>query len=185
MSNKLDQKITFIIDGTSEVGKEIVRSFLLENATVIVPAFNKCKLMQLEEYVKDIQTGKLISFLTNTYFEKRSIVSEILKKLFLRVDLILTVLENDAKDYSFFTDVEINDIQKTLKNDIWPCLICSQIFLTHGRRTRCMYIAVTQNSNQKSDKPLDRFLLNVQTQIAELVSEETDQVKKLITIIYF
>lgn len=177
MSHQLNHKNIFIIDGTTEIGKEIVRSFLLESATVIVPAFSMEKLMQLEEYVKSIKTGKLITFLTDVIFNRATVVSEMLKKIFLEVDLMVTIVENDTKSYSFFTDVEISELKKTTENDLNPCLICSQIFLTHKRNTSCMYVAMSQRDAVRSLRPADQFLLNVQTHIAELVSEERNRIK--------
>ncbi|SHF37128.1 hypothetical protein [Pedobacter caeni] len=176
-TEQLHHKKIFIIDGTTDIGKDIVQSFLLESATVIVPAFSMEKLMQLEAYVKDIRTGKLITFLTDVIFNRTTVVSEMLKKIFMEVDLIVTIVENDTKSYSFFTDVEISELKKTTANELTPCLICSQIFLTHKRNTSCMYVAMTQNYTQKSLRPADQFLLNVQTHIAELVSEERNRIK--------
>jgi NAD(P)-dependent dehydrogenase (short-subunit alcohol dehydrogenase family) len=57
----LTNKITLVAGGTGGVGEGIVRSFLLEDAIVIVPVRSSEKAEILRGYVSDVTTGNLIT----------------------------------------------------------------------------------------------------------------------------
>lgn len=178
MSKRLNHKNTFVIDGTSELGKEIVKSFLLENATVIVPAKSADELDILKKHVEEIKTGHLITFLTDVSdFNKATDVSEIIREIYGQIDLTVAVMENEDDDDFFLTGLKISEIQKTIQNNITTCLICSQIFLNHLGNPKCTFITITNESKQSKTNPVSKLLSNIQDCIAKMIGEETSKIK--------
>lgn len=178
MSKKLYRKNTFVIDGTSQLGKEIVRSFLQEGATVIVPSDSANKIDSLKKHVKDIKTGHLITFLTDLHnFNKASDVSDILREIYGQIDLTVAVMENEDEANPFLNEIKISEIQKTVQDNITTCLICSQIFLNHLDNQKCVFITITKESDGFKVNPVSKLLSNIQNCIAQMIGEETNKIK--------
>lgn len=178
MREKLYHKNTFVIDGTSQLGKEIVRSFLQEGATVIVPADSASKLDTLKKYVKNIKSGHLITFLTDLKnCNKTADVADIIREIYGQIDLTVAIMENEDEIIPFRNETKISDIQKTVQSNITTCLICSQIFLNYLVNQECVFITITKESNSYKSNPISKLLSNIQTCITQMIGEETDKIK--------
>lgn len=176
-SKRLYHKNAFVIEGTSQLGKEIVLSFLKEGATVIVPSDSADKIDVLKKHVKLIKTGHLITFLTDLHnFNKASDLSDILRELYGQIDLTVAIMENEDEINPFLTEIKISEIQKTVQDNITTCLICSQIFLNHLENRKGVFITITKESDGLKTNPISKLLSNIQNCIAQMIGEETDKI---------
>lgn len=124
MREKLYHKNTFVIDGTSQLGKEIVRSFLQEGATVIVPSDSVGKLDSLKKYVENIKSGHLITFLTDLKnYNKAADIADIIRKIYGQIDLTVAIMENEDEIVPLANETKISEIQKAVQDTITTCLI--------------------------------------------------------------
>ncbi|MCU0425782.1 MAG: SDR family oxidoreductase [Candidatus Kapabacteria bacterium] len=62
---KLQKKIAIVAGGTGNIGEGIVRRYLEEGATVIVPSRTLNHLDSLQGYISDITTGNLVPYQAN------------------------------------------------------------------------------------------------------------------------
>lgn len=89
----LKGKNVVVAGGTGRVGEGLVRSFLLEEAQVIVPVRSTSKEQRLRSYVEGIDTGTLVCIPTHVGEEGsiREFRSRVLEK-FKRIDLAVACL---------------------------------------------------------------------------------------------
>ncbi len=86
----LSNKIAVVLGGTGGVGEGIVRALLNADATVIVPSRNESNLNDLQEYVADITTGKLIPFVGSVNSEENALaLSNYLHQNYKSIDLVV------------------------------------------------------------------------------------------------
>lgn len=173
MREKLYHKNTFVIDGTSQLGKEIVRSFLQEGATVIVPSDSVGKLDSLKKYVENIKSGHLITFLTDLRnCNKPADIADIIRKIYGQIDLTVAIMENEDEIVPLANETKISEIQKAVQDTITTCLICSQIFINHLENQKSVFITITKESNRHKSSPISKLLSNIQHCTAQMIGEE-------------
>ncbi len=89
----LTNKIAVVLGGTGGVGEGIVKALLEADATVIVPSRSKSNLNNLQEYVSNITTGKLIPFVGSVNTEENaSALSNYLHQNYKSIDLVVASL---------------------------------------------------------------------------------------------
>lgn len=179
MSKLLSDKITMIIGGTGVLGKEIVKSFLKENATVIVPAQSSDDILELKQHLLQVTTGKLIPFLTDLadYSKASEISTEIIDE-FGRIDLAVTALDN-CSSQTALSKLEITDWYRMIEQNINPFFVSTRIILSILKDKTSMYVTISNIDQAKQDNKnvLSSIAASLQGKMAEIISSELPEIK--------
>jgi len=130
MSALLTDKIIFVACNTSLVGAGIVRSFLLEDATVIFPANNGQAITMLKELMDDINTGKLVTLLTDypDYDKAFEIVDTVMER-FGKIDIFIICFDAPTATKGL-TETGIMDWEKMIDRNITAFFVGARIVLS-------------------------------------------------------
>ncbi|MEP7256915.1 MAG: SDR family NAD(P)-dependent oxidoreductase [Flavitalea sp.] len=178
MDKLLTDKITFVADGTGAIGVGIVRAFLLEDATVIVPSKSARELTWLKEYVADIECGKLVTLLADyPDYDKAADIAENVEAQYGRIDFAVSVFDTPAAS-PCLTELDITDWQKMTDQNITASFICGHVFLRIMKERRHgMYISIsnTDDLEKKSWAALANIAATMQVEMARAFFEEVKQ----------
>lgn len=143
MGKALTGKITVVAGGTGAVGVGIVRTFLEEGATVMVPAKSLHEIHWLKEYVADVATGRLLTLLTDQADYDKTIDNvEAIVQEYGPLDLAIAAFDCQWAGPSL-TGVEFRDWQKVMDETVTAWFVAARVILylmkehAHG-----MYISI-------------------------------------------
>ncbi len=89
----LKDKVAVLAGGTGGVGEGLVRAFLQQEATVIVPSRSELKLEWLKAYVSDVSKGKLVPISGSVNNEENSQkLGDYLMKEYRKIDMAVASL---------------------------------------------------------------------------------------------
>jgi NADP-dependent 3-hydroxy acid dehydrogenase YdfG len=178
MHTILTGKITFVADGTGTVGMEIVSSLLIADATVIVPAKSINKVNRLKEKVAAIQSGKLITFLTDyPEYDKAIEVVECMEEKYGQIDLAVIVFDSPKACHSL-TKLSIKDWQQMADDTINAGFVCAHVFLNSmKKRKHGMYISISNaiELEKKSASVLKNIAISTQVELAKAFAAEVKE----------
>ena len=172
---KLTGKITTVVGGASTIGMGIVRTLLIENATVIVPSSHIDEIGRLKSQTADIHTGGLITLPTDVMdYDKATDIAGAIQKRFGKIDLVVTAL-NSGQSYAPLTEMEITDWQKMVDENISLYFMAGRISLHLMKEQDAgVFINVCDENLflHKSNSPLARIATESQVKLSLIFSEE-------------
>lgn len=127
---KLDGMIALIAGGTGNVGEGIVRAFLKEGATVVVPSRNAETLDQLCGYLGSFATNRfvpLVGHIRQIEGAER-LRDEVLNK-FGRLDAVVASLGRSWDGELPLTEVPMETWQQYLENNLTSHFVAARTFL--------------------------------------------------------
>lgn len=127
---KLDGMITLIAGGAGNVGEGIVRVFLKEGATVIVPARSQDKLDQLWETLGDLASDRFIPLVGNIGQVEgaESIRDQILNR-FGRLDAVVASLGGAITQFLPLVQVPMEMWNEFLENNLTSHFVLARTFI--------------------------------------------------------
>ena len=185
MSDRLSDKITLVIDGTDAVGSGIVRAFLKEDATVIVPAASVNHLNQLKKCLGETKQDKLVTFLTDlSDFSKVADCAELLCQQFGRIDLAATYVNTNCSS-GLFTKADLNEWHQ-LNNNLTTYFTAGRAMLMLMNDPESMYVTISNAEylKQKAHNSLHHLESLLQMEMAGLYAEEKKHIKSRYHHIY-
>ena len=172
---KLTGKITIVVGGASAIGMGIVRTLLIENATVIVPSSNADDISRLKNYTADILTGGLITLPTDVAdYDKATNIAGAIQQRFGKIDLVVTALNNGQSDTPL-TEMEITDWQKMMDENISLYFMSGRISLhLMKEQDSGVFINVCDADLflHRPNSPLARITTESQIKLSLIFSEE-------------
>jgi NAD(P)-dependent dehydrogenase (short-subunit alcohol dehydrogenase family) len=100
----LENKVAVVLGGTGGVGEGIVKTLMQNGATVIVPSRNEIKLKRLQEYVAEVESGKLIPFVGTVNNEDNALaLSNFLHQNFKSIDIAVASLGGWHQGFPFYS----------------------------------------------------------------------------------
>jgi NADP-dependent 3-hydroxy acid dehydrogenase YdfG len=116
--NELQNQVVVVGGGTGSVGEGLVRTFLQENATVIVPYRSEEKRLRLEQYASSISGGALICLEGNIGDEASiQVFRNELRKHTDHIDLAVACIGGWYYGYSLHR-MPFSDWQRVLHNNL-------------------------------------------------------------------
>lgn len=128
--SKLDGKIVFIPGGTGNVGEGLVRSLLLQGATVIASSRQQKKLDELRGYLGDVATERFIPIVGDLadFANAEKLRDQILAQ-FQRLDAVVASLGSTWHGNLPLTQVTMADWQKYIASNLTTHFVCARTFL--------------------------------------------------------
>lgn len=100
----LKDKIVVVAGGTGGVGEGIVRAFLKQDATVIVPSRSEAKLTRLKDYLSDVNTSNLVIHTGSVNNEENAQqLGEFLMKEYRKIDVAIASLGGWFQGYPIYS----------------------------------------------------------------------------------
>ena len=178
MKKLLTGKIALVAGGTGDTGVGIVRAFLQEDATVIVPGKSARSIASLKEYVAGTQQGRLVTLLADyPDYDKAFDVAENIVEEFGQIDLGVAALESPAAS-PCLTELEITDWQKMADENITAGFVIGRVVLEMMKKNRGgMYISMcnTEDLEKKSWSALANIAATLQVEMARIFAEGIKQ----------
>ncbi|MEW6735804.1 MAG: SDR family oxidoreductase [Acidobacteriota bacterium] len=127
---KLDGSIAVIAGGTGTVGEGIVRAFLREGATVIVPSRSSEKIVALCNYLSEVNTDNLITLIGNIGEPAgaEKILEEILNR-YGKIDAMVASLGGSWEKGLPITKVPIDTWREYWENNLTAHFVAAKVFL--------------------------------------------------------
>jgi 3-oxoacyl-[acyl-carrier protein] reductase len=127
---KLDGMITLVAGGTGTVGEGIVRAFLKEGATVIVPSRKQESLDKLREYLQPLDTDKLIGMVGNigNIAEAERMRDEVLSR-FSQINAMVASLGGSWEEGLLLTEVSMETWQNYFESNLTSHFVAARTFL--------------------------------------------------------
>ena len=172
---QLSGKITVVVGGGSAMGLGIVRTLLMENATVIVPSSNAHEIDRLIANTRDLASGGLITLPTDMIdYAKAADISENIRQRFRKIDMVVAVFDNDCSSVPLI-ETDIRDWQKIMDDCISAHFIAGRLALhlmkEQGSGT---FITVCDADTilDRPNSPLARIATKSQVELSLIFSEE-------------
>lgn len=145
---KLDGKIALIAGGTGGVGSGIVRGFLQEGATVVVPSRSPEKAEQLCEHLESFATERLV-LITKDIGDSdgaKQIRDEILDR-FRRLDAVVAALGMHWQQDLTLIEIPVNTWRQYMETNLTSHFIVARTFLpVLAQRRGTSYTFINGNS---------------------------------------
>lgn len=127
---KLDRKIALIAGGAGNVGEGIVRIFLQEGATVVVPARSAEKLEELRSLLGPLATDRFVPLVGHIgqIEGAKSIRNEVLNR-FGHLDVVVASLGGAIEKFLPITQVPMEMWQRFLENNLTSHFVAARTFL--------------------------------------------------------
>lgn len=138
----MNGKTVLIAGGTGGVGEGLVRAFLKESATVIVPSRTAVKLQRLKDYTDDIMTGKLVGITgTITDEDAARALGERLLKDFRSLDVAIASLGGWSQGTPI-TSTPMDVWNKVLRDNLTSHFLAMKTFVPLLNPTGGIYVHV-------------------------------------------
>ncbi len=141
--NKLQEANVVVAGGTGGVGEGLVRAFLLEGATVIVPYRHEVRRQRLEEYIGELAEGRLHLFPAELGDEQSvAAFRSNIKEQFGSVDLGVSCIGGWYYGYSLHK-MPYDHWQSVIHNNLTTHFLCMRaiVSLMHEQK-RGVYVMV-------------------------------------------
>ena len=175
-SEKMTGKIILVAGGTSPVGLGIVRYFLEQDATLIVPAKSLHEINKLKDSVADIKSGTLITQLTELPdYDSGFDIAETIVERFGKIDIGIAIF-NGMPCNRELTELHISDWQNMMDNEVTPFFVCARLILrTMKENSEGLYISVCDSSLLKQENlcPLSKIAANAKMEMSKIFADET------------
>jgi len=127
---KLDGKTALIVGGTGGVGEGIVRAFLKEGATVVVPSRSDDRLQQLDEQLEKSPTERLISIVgdMSDVEPAEQLRQQILDKVG-NIDAIVASLNGRWNEDIPLVQTSLEDWKRMIDSNLTAHFIAAKTFL--------------------------------------------------------
>lgn len=127
---KLDGKTALIAGGTGGVGEGIVRAFLNEGATVVVPSRSGDRLQQLDEQLEGVETERLISLVgdMSDIESAEQLRQQILDKVG-HIDSVVASLNSRWNEDIPLVKTSLDDWQRMIDSNLTAHFIAARTFL--------------------------------------------------------
>lgn len=176
LKEKMTDKTVLVAGGTSPEGVNIVRYFLEEGATVIVPAKSLDDMTRLKADTANINGGNLVTQLTelpdyDTGFD----IAESIVERFGRIDIGIAIF-NGLPCKRQLTEVGINDWQNMVDNEVTPFFVCGRMILNTMKASKGgLYISVCNSSlfEREDLSPLSKIAANAKMEMSKIFAAET------------
>jgi len=178
MSVILTGKIIFVACNTNLVGAGVVRSFLLEDATVIFPANSGKTITMLKALMEDINTDKLVTLLTDypDYDKAFDIVDAVMER-FGKIDIFIICFDAPAAAKGL-TETEITDWEKMIDRNITPFFVGARIVLSRMKaqgQGMLVNIIGMNNSGNGTVLPLAGLSAAIQAEMTKVLYREVQR----------
>ncbi|MBD3887677.1 SDR family NAD(P)-dependent oxidoreductase [Phormidium tenue FACHB-886] len=126
---KLDGKTALIAGGTGGVGEGIVRAFLNEGATVVVPSRSGDRLQQLDEQLEESPIERLISIVGNMSDVEpaEELRQQILDKVG-QIDAVVASLNGRSNEGILLVKTSLDDWRRMIDSNLTAHFIAAKTF---------------------------------------------------------
>jgi NADP-dependent 3-hydroxy acid dehydrogenase YdfG len=174
-SEKMTGKIILIAGGTSPDGLGIVRYFLEQDATLVVPAKSLTEINRLKGNITDIESGTLITQLTELPdYDSGFDIAETIVERFGKIDIGIAIF-NGMPCKKELTELHISDWQNMMDNEVTPFFVCARLILrTMKENSEGLYISVCDSSllKQENSCPLSKIAANAKMEMSKIFADE-------------
>src|SRR5262249_53562379 len=127
---KLDNMITLVAGGTGTVGEGIVRTFLKENATVVVPSRSEAAIANLRNLLGEIASERLVTIVGDIgqVADAERMRDEVLSR-FGHLDAVVASLGGTWEDNRPLTEVSMETWQQYWQSNLTPHFVAARTFL--------------------------------------------------------
>lgn len=128
--NKLAGKVALIAGGTGGVGEGIVRAFLQEGATVVVPSRTPDKLERLREYLGEPERDRLIPIEGEfSDFERAEQLRDRIMEKVTQLDAIVASINGRWNEDIPLIQTSLEDWRRMLESNLTAHFIAARTFL--------------------------------------------------------
>jgi len=178
MNKLMNDKVAIVAGSSGFVIQSIVRSLLLGNATVIVPAKSADEISMLKECMGDINTAKLVTLLTDyPDYDKAFEVAESITEQFGRIDLAVICFDT-PQSVGGLTETDIIDWEKMIDHNITAFFIAARVVLGSMKENKHgMFISIssTMDAENRCGSVLSNLSSGMQTEMAKVFYEEVKE----------
>ena len=175
MNKRLSGKITFVAGGAGLPGAGIVRSFLQEDATVIVPVKSARSLALLKDYLGDTGSGRLVTLLTDyPDYDKAFEVAESIVEAYGPINLAVAAFDSPPAS-SCLTELTISDWQKMADENMTAGFVVGRVILQMMKASgQGMYISMsrTKDFEKTACSALANIAAVLQVELARIFAQE-------------
>jgi len=175
MDKLMNDKVAIVAGSSRFVIHSIVRSLLLESATVIVPAKSVGEISMLKECVADINTARLVTLLTDyPDYDKAFEVAESITDQFGKIDLAVICFDTPESG-SVLTETDIMDWEKMIDHNITAFFIAARVVLGSMKESKHgMFISINNitDADNSCRSVLADLSSGMQTEMAKVFCEE-------------
>jgi NADP-dependent 3-hydroxy acid dehydrogenase YdfG len=175
MDNKSVGKIALVAGYAGSPCVGIIKSFLEEGSTVILPAKSADEVAYIKNHLIEVSTGNLITLLTDLPdFDKAFDTAENIIQEFGRIDIAVIIFENNWFG-PLLSEIDINEWQKVADKYITSYFVIGRVLLQLMKQQPYgMYVAVSDMESLMKDPhhSLANFAANAQIEIAKIFAEE-------------
>lgn len=127
---KLDGLVTLIAGGTGTVGEAIVKTFLNEGATVVVPSRSQAAIARLREYLADEPLDRLTTVMGDigVPMEAERMRDESVRRLG-GIDAVVATLGGTWEERLKLVDVPMDTWRKYWESNLTPHYVAARTFL--------------------------------------------------------
>jgi NAD(P)-dependent dehydrogenase (short-subunit alcohol dehydrogenase family) len=178
MNKLMNDKVAIVAGSSRFVIHSIVRSLLVEGATVILPAKSADEISMLKESMADINTGRLVTLLTDyPDYDKAFEVAESIIEQFGRIDLAVICFDTPQSECGL-TETSIMDWEKMIDHNITTFFIAARVVLGSMKESKHgMFISITNaaHAGDRSGSVLADLSSGMQTEMARVFCEEAKE----------
>lgn len=147
----LTEKVAVVAGGAGGVGEGIVRSLLEHGATVVVPVRTPSKIVQLTDYVADVQRGELITLHANIGTENgaRELSDFLTQKFRGGIDVAVATLGGWWQGLPL-TSIDLNTWNRVLASNLTTHFLAIRTLVPCLIPNRGMYIHVNGFSAEQA-----------------------------------
>jgi NADP-dependent 3-hydroxy acid dehydrogenase YdfG len=175
MNKLLKDKVAIVAGISKPVMVSIVRSLLLENATVIVPSKSAQEITMLKECIVDIDTQKLVTLLTDYLdYNKAFELAESVTEAFGKIDLAVICFDTPVAG-CVLTETNIIDWEKMVDRNITAFFITARVALANMKENKQgMFISISHSlgTENNSSSALAELSSGMQIEMAKMFCEE-------------
>ena len=126
----LDGVISVVAGGTGTVGEAIVRQFLKQGATVVVPSRSRQAIEHLRSYLKDVPTDRLTTLVGNIGDAADAVrLRDEILRLVGPVQAMVAALGGTWEEKLNLVDVPIETWRKYWESNLTPHFVAARTFL--------------------------------------------------------
>lgn len=178
VNKNFKEKIVIVTGAENPGGLGIVQYFLLQNATVIVPAARLQEITRLKSGTSTITKGKLITQLIEIPdYDRGFDIAEAIVERFGKID-IAVALFNGIASHKPLTELHISDWQNMIDHEITSFFLSARLVLNSMKSNKeGVYISIcdTGFTDMESFSPLYTIAANTKMELSKLFAVEAQK----------